>query len=102
MVNKIINKETIDSSEYIWSNNCKPILDSIVNEYDIPELKIAYATMDSTVKSIVSNQSPNSLTPLEKNKLIQNIKIVRQAEIDKINRTYKMIFGENLEPEIKN
>ena len=58
--------------------------------------------MDSTVKSIVSNQSPNSLTPLEKNKLIQNIKIVRQAEIDKINRTYKMIFGENLEPEIKN
>ncbi|OYZ01000.1 MAG: hypothetical protein B7Y37_08890 [Sphingobacteriia bacterium 28-36-52] len=97
LFNKLINEEKLDSTDFIWSTNCKPILDSIVSNYEIPELNLSYATMDSTVKSLVLNSSPNTFTSDEKNKFIQSIRIVRQAEIDKINRTYKMVFGEKLE-----
>lgn len=96
VLNKIINEEKLDSANLSWSNNCKPILDSILRKYDIPELKHAYATMDSTIKYLLMNHSSNSFSALEKDKFIQSVRVVRQAEIDKINRTYKMIFDEDI------
>src|SRR5690606_14741979 len=40
-----------------WSTKCKPILDSIINDYDMKELSSSYTEMDSSIQIISKHRA---------------------------------------------
>lgn len=94
MHNRNNKPDSINSQD--WSKKSKPILDSIIKEYDIKELTSAYNEMDSTIKLI--SKSGNSFRELQIDPelFFNNLKKLLASDIYRISRTYKMIFNEEI------
>lgn len=88
---------TEQSNDINWSKLSKPILDSIVKEYEIKELLDTYVEMDSKIKEIsgliFDQLNAENVEPEVFFKRLQ--KLISQ-DINKITRTYKMIFNEEI------
>jgi hypothetical protein len=86
--NNAINQE--------WSSHCKPILDSIVNEYEINELSITYAEIDSSFQIMTNQKNSGVELDIEPDIYIEGMKKLITTDMLRINRIYKMIFNEEI------
>lgn len=79
-----------------WSANCKPILDSIVKEYEINELTASYAEIDSSIQIISSTDKEVISERIDPKVFFDGMKKLINTDMYRINRTYKMIFNESI------
>ena len=79
-----------------WSLHSKPILDSIIRDYEIDELSASYAEMDSSVQIISNNRKEGFSNDIDPKDFFYGMKKLITADMFRINRIYKMIFNEEL------
>lgn len=79
-----------------WSTRCKPILDSIINDYDLKELSSSYTEMDSSVQIISKHKTEINEENIDPELFFKGMKKLITADMYRINRTYKMIFNEDI------
>ena len=79
-----------------WSKRCKPILDSIITDYDLKELSSSYSEMDSSIQIISKHKTEINEENIDPELFFKGMKKLITTDMYRINRTYKMIFNEDI------
>ncbi len=79
-----------------WSKKSKPILDSIINDYDLKELSSSYSEMDSSIQIISKHKTEVNEENIDPELFFKGMKKLITSDMYRINRTYKMIFNEDI------